>query len=764
MPNLPNALIIGSTIVLIAVAQAVSGATWPLWLEAEWFRDAQRYPLADASGAETAIAEPAAPAPSHEVRNPGGDDLHVWVRIADVTGVRRTGSTGLVVVNGEPSPHLVGTGRGMVWYRAGRTSAERVRIELKGLTTDPNECFFDVVMITTDGSLDGEGIAARQADLRRAGWRGRGPRVALVHGTYARGACVPADAWDEDLVAMGCLVEKWPAADVMKLAGELGHYDVVLFTVMYRWGAPASVYLNDLGAPLSGWVRAGGLLLVAGAREDADVAWLRNISPELALGLGPSATGRPGNIAPALRTPHPLADGLDEWPLFYNLLPWPGFPHCSWPSLDVSGGHASGAALITDGDQRPLLHRLGLGEGAVVVTTLFHGRGLDGWLFENLWSAHAAKRGRAYGPRPSPPTLEQELSGYPGPVGAAASAVGFDAQGTMLIDGVPFFPVGFYLVTREDSLPLLKEKGFNAVFGLTPDLTDAAAAHDIRVVAQVTLDPDTLPAVVQRRRAQPAFVAYAIAQEPEVPRRALLRNIGIVHKADPDRPVFLLVDHAATFPGLAGLGDFIVTDPYCVQRPDSPLNKISDHVRDLRHLHPSKPVWTVLPAMRFAHWVVPTPAQFRAINYLAVVSGSRGVFWFAFDETENKTISYIRYADGHFEQPAWDTLCDLAGQMRQLTPWLVSPSADALIRAAGPEPAVHAAMWGRGGRHLLIVVNSLAEPREAVIAFERPFALEGPFFDEAPPARVDGPRLDVQLPGYGVGIYRLRSVPGAQTP
>ena len=742
---------------LSASARAAPTERRTTWLEAEWFDQAERYPYAEATGSDeasgsaTVITHPGAKPATYELRAPAGARLHVWVRIADVVGGRRTGAKGVVVVNDRPSETLGGTGRGFVWFYAGASTGGTIRIALKGLTSDPNECFYDAVLVTDDASLDAETIAARQAELRRVGWKGRGPVVALVHGAYKRGHCVPAAAWDRDLADLQCLVEKWPSGKAVALMGHLEHYDVVLFTLLYRWGVPGTVFFNDLGAPLSGWIREGGLLVMAGARLEDDVAWLHNIDPALETGVGSSANARPFTVGEELRVPNPLVDGLDERPGYYAYLPWPGFPRCNWAHLEP----AAGQALVRCAEQKPLLCRFHLGRGSAVTSVLFHGKGLDGRLLENLWAAHSRRLGRPYAPRPPRRTVADEIASLPEATGPAGPAIAFDRQGTMLLDEEPFFPYGFYLVNRDDSLDILRDKGFNCVFGATPELTERAHALGLRVVAQVSLDPAQLVRDIAIRRRQPAFVGYSIAQEPEVSRFYIMRNAAILKKGNPSKPRLMLVDHAASFAGMAGLGDFIVVDPYCVSRPDSPLNRVSHHVGTLRRLHPGKPVWTVLPAMRFAHYIVPSPAQFRALNYLAVVSGARGVLWFAFDETDNKTISYVRYADNHFEQPAWDSLCGLAAEMKEMTPWLVSPGAGDLIASAGPSPAVHAAAWKRGREYMLIVVNSTADKRRATIELTTPVPPFTPVFDSPLPT-AEGKRLHIDLPGYGVAISRTK--------
>ena len=719
-----------------------------VWLEAEWFNAAQRSVQEDASGGCIAVTNLGTPPATREMHLPAGGNYRVWVRVVDVI---RDGRRGVVLLNGVASPSLGANASGMTWYPAGKTTGGDLTMALTGIEEFPAGCLYDAVLVTDDSTLDGDAITARQEELRRAGWGGRGPRVALVHSDYALGDYRPSATWDADLAALQCLVEKWPAARARDLMESLGDYDVLLFSVMYRYGA--TVFWNDLGAPLTPWLRDGGLLIVAGAREEADIGWLRNIQPAWSMGLGRCPTGMPGAIADELRTPNALADGLNERPHDYARLPSPMWPDFHWQHLET----APGPALVTCPCEKPLLVRRRLGKGSVVAGSLFMGKGLDGRVFENLWAAQAGRLGRAYAPRPPRPPLADQLAAYPGPDGEANPRLRFDAQGTLLIDDEPFFPFGFYCV-RQDSLEILGDNGFNCVFGGGEAFLDEALQRGIRVIASMSWDPREIPDSASLRRQHPAFIGYGILEEPSNTPKTMhdmMLSAAVIRKCDPDKPRYVLPNNPAVFGTVAGIGEFIIADPYCVRRPDSPVTMVGDHVRALRELHPGKPVWTLLQAHRSGdHLTIPSPAQLRAMNYLAIVEGARGVLWFAFDDDHNQGISFLHYADGRFEQPSWDTLRELAAEMKDVIPGIVQPADPNLIAACGPEPTVRAAAWRRHADHLLIVVNSLPEAQTARLSLTRPVSRSAAYF-ESPPAALSGTRLDIPLPGYGVGVYTL---------
>jgi hypothetical protein len=751
MKNVYLSVVLAVLAAISAIPAHSSGAASTVWLEAEWFDGAQGHAQEDASGGSIAITNLGASPAVYDVKLPVGEEFRVWVRVADVL---QGGRRGVVRLNGEASPPLSGSATGLTWYEAGKASGGDLKIELTGIETSPADCLYDAVLITDGAGLDGDAIAGRQTALRSEGWGGRGPRVALLHSDYSMGDYRPSAGWDVDLSSLQCLVEKWHVSRTNDLMKRLGEVDVVLLTVMVRHGA--DVFWNDLGAPLTPWLRDGGLLIVAGAREDADIGWLRNLHPAWAMSLGPCPTGMPGDIHEALRKPNPLADGLNEKPHDYGRLPAPIWPDVHWQHLES----VAGPALVTCPCGKPLLVRCELGKGSVVAGTLSRGKGLDGRVFENLWAAHAERIGRQYAPRPERKTIAEILADYPGPAGEPNPNLRFDEQGTLMIDGAPFFPFGFYCVQRLESLKILGDNGFNCVFGGGKKYLDEALKHGIRSVASMSWDPREIPDSVAVLRSHPGLIGYGILEEPSNSPKSLhdmMLAADVIRKSDPDKPRFVLPNNPLVFGTVPGLGEFIIADPYCVRRPDSPLNRVAVDVRSLQELHPGKPVWTLLQAHRFGdHLIIPSPAQLRAMNYLAIVHGARGIMWFAFDDNGTDTsISFIRYADGHYEQPAWNTLCGLAAEVKEVTPWVVGPAAPELIASCGPDHSVHAAAWARGDDHLLIVVNSMPDAQTARLTLSRDLSLRASHF-ESPPLELSGTVLNIDLSGYGVGLYTLR--------
>jgi hypothetical protein len=123
---------------------------------------------------------------------------------------------------------------------------------------------------------------------------------------------------------------------------------------------------------------------------------------------------------------------------------------------------------------------------------------------------------------------------------------------------------------------------------------------------------------------------------------------------------------------------------------------------------PRKPIWVGVQSYRKpgATERYPTPAEYRAQAYLAVLSGTRGLMWYGGSVTGG---IFLNPADGH-----WDELKSIVHELSGLAPLLVTAAQPA------PEfdpaaPTVSAGWWQAAGRGVLIVVNRGPQPWQGSI-------------------------------------------------
>lgn len=383
-----------------------------------------------------------------------------------------------------------------------------------------------------------------------------------------------------------------------------------------------------------------------------------------------------------------------------------------------------------------------------------------------------------------------------------------------------FFPIGLYHALsgtwngQSFDLMRVRQARFNAVIlwegqKIVPAVR-AAAAVGLRSVVHFPSDDeiralkdeplvlgwylDEEPSYLLGKAASPAAVATFQA------RRAAIRKI------DERRPVFIIDGpHTSKLDEVwrrwATVGDISAHFNYPVTvrkiRALTPPQRVGETVALARDLNNGKkPLWFVVQAFggRARGWFMPTPAEYRAMVYSAVLHGATGIFVFAYDSfvLRDDGIIGVRadpraaypndidfnndgkppYVASRDELKAsrllWRTVIKVNVELKTLGPWILSPT-DA------DTPLVADVLKGRGGdvvyvikrrdnRRLLIVQNSGTS--EITLRLSLPDRILGlkPLFDRngVDIAQNDKGGWLVRLQPYGIAVLNLESGKGGR--
>ena len=319
-----------------------------------------------------------------------------------------------------------------------------------------------------------------------------------------------------------------------------------------------------------------------------------------------------------------------------------------------------------------------------------------------------------------------------------ANAVQVDRLGGGLrVDGLPWFPFGFYCYWPVQPTLAGEEavRGFNLMSPYQPNdpgslgqrlaYLDRAAAVGMKVHYQL-LDvtggggvySGAAPEIPYDRREQwlrteieavrghPALLAWYIADEPGlrgVDPGQLQRLYESVRELDPYHPVTMVFLNAGAAQRFAAAVDVAMVDPYPI--PNAPPASIGPAVAAARRGPGARmPVWLVGQAFGGGeHWTrEPTARELRLMTWLAIVEGATGVQYF------------IRHGLSGFPKSpaAWAAAGRAAQEVQALTPYLLSREPPPL---ALPSPeGVRAAAWRHGGETVIAAVNTGNQP----LAFE----------------------------------------------
>ena len=310
-------------------------------------------------------------------------------------------------------------------------------------------------------------------------------------------------------------------------------------------------------------------------------------------------------------------------------------------------------------------------------------------------------------------------------IGAAARQANVSGASASVPAGLyeDFFPIGVYGAGKED-LAQLRRLGLNTVVigGRGPALRSAVAAchaANFRYVLATPHDPDELRPFLDEiaGHVRPGYLAFYVNDEPEI-RSAPVNAAEDVQRLLKDRYPGAATCMAIVRPEACrdyrNASDFFMMDQYpVIGRPMTILSDSLDRAaRDVGR----ERLLAVVQAFREPQsgWPrLPSWEEMDVLAFLAVVHGSRGIFFY--------TYSHI----GKTEDGRRD-LARVAGRLNRIYPWLLVPNAavETPVRMVSRygwdfegRPAVHAAVKTRGEETLLIAVNGIGAPVEAELGW-----------------------------------------------
>ena len=196
-----------------------------------------------------------------------------------------------------------------------------------------------------------------------------GPRTAVVYSAWAQSAGKEIDR--PAFQSLGWRYDGWQNTRLPELVAVLPRYDMVVCTICYNFNDP-----QNFGAYAKAWkafLDRGGVLFVMDFENDPPngLTWLAESDPRFLVRGGgkhsPYAQKPPKWIAD-----HPLVKGLDDLRLCWSY--WDYVSPCYTP-------------LIRDGAWRPQLAMQEVGDGVLVISTLYAQTGFPPSVFlDNLWA------------------------------------------------------------------------------------------------------------------------------------------------------------------------------------------------------------------------------------------------------------------------------------------------------------------------------------------------------------------------------------------
>lgn len=349
-----------------------------------------------------------------------------------------------------------------------------------------------------------------------------------------------------------------------------------------------------------------------------------------------------------------------------------------------------------------------------------------------------------------------------------------DDQRRFIVDGKPFFPLGFYFggvkpeelniyadskfncimpyhsISRE-SLDLLQSKGIRCFYSVKDYYQGLSCKTDEEGRARTT-------SKINELKDHPAIIAWYINDElPLTMIEQLSGHRDLCEQLDPGRPTWVVLYQYTQIRSYIPTFDVIGTDPYPI--PHKPASVAYDWARITNEgVFGAHAMVQVPQAFNWGAYKksveekkktrTPTPEELRGMCWMNIAGGANGLIlysWFDLWKMD-KTIEQGGQAlvAEPFEE-RWASLKQLGEEISGCFPILLGDETPLAVTAdSSSDPAVVSRLFGAGGATWLLLVNTAEEPKEAVYTIPAGAKLRQTKLGSA--AEQDGNRIRITIP------------------
>ena len=312
-------------------------------------------------------------------------------------------------------------------------------------------------------------------------------------------------------------------------------------------------------------------------------------------------------------------------------------------------------------------------------------------------------------------------------------SVWIDRHNRTLVNGKPFFPLGWYFgpgptsADAETHIDRIARSPFNTImcYGINVGDTnrvraylDLLARRGVKIIYSIKDvyagtthfhepvlgwrgEETIVRNVVQQFRGHPAILGWYLNDELPLTLQARLEErYRLVASLDPDHPTWAVLYQVDELADYLGTADVLGTDPYPV--PSKPVTLAADWTKKTRAASGGcRPVWMVPQAFDWTNYRregrVPTLAEERVMTYLCLIHGANGLIYYSYaDLLRDKLNAFDR---------RWADMLVVGREVRQLEPALLSVAAAPALDVSAPPAVQYAVRQDDAGRTYLLLAN-----------------------------------------------------------
>jgi hypothetical protein len=273
---------------------------------------------------------------------------------------------------------------------------------------------------------------------------------------------------------------------------------------------------------------------------------------------------------------------------------------------------------------------------------------------------------------------------------------------------LPSFPIGMFGVRHVAEVDALAKEGFDTFMAEADTATIVsmgarAKRLGMRMLAHPGLfmnagaAPENLPLVAWYAYDEPDVVGLSSA--------ALSAEIATVRRWDPRTPATFVIGQGSPAKKYTGIGDALMLDWYPV--PHHPIGTVADEIDKAYWYTGGRPLWFLVQSFDWRDWPQGNPKkarigrfpdhiELRAMSYLAVVHGAKGLFYYTLKRGDGSSL---------LDWPElWQATARMAREMRAMQP-IFSANRRVPLPFEPKPGGVEAACWRWRGRDYVVLVN-----------------------------------------------------------
>ena len=356
------------------------------------------------------------------------------------------------------------------------------------------------------------------------------------------------------------------------------------------------------------------------------------------------------------------------------------------------------------------------------------------------------------------------------PTSASKRGVKITPNGTMRINGEPFFPFGFYHVSwgstvqeRGKHLQEIADAGFNVIHASLKrkesldsygKFLDRADKLGIKVITEFGLEPIIDPLVaINRFKNKPAVLGWNIGDDVGVPTansmkprelsdfHCQVKNIDPQHITYVSSPLYKLLN-------FADFTDAVGFQAYPVEAKPQKISlahKLIAHI--VSSVPPSRMVIANSQAFRRyeAKSPMPTPQQVRNMTYQALVAGAKGIVYYTYYDAGKWYLAE--------NTDLWQEVQSLVPEIEKISPMLLTGKRQK-VRTRNKN--ILSSIWKSKDQSLIIVINTSSDrPQEVSLNLSaNSIQTNSPSNNDL---KLEKNKLSGTLSPLEVGVYRLKA-------